>query len=681
MNRCMETGRVNYTRNYIKAAVLIILMMAGVSIIGISLSVGQVHKKMLLLFFIYLLFFIQLPGLLFVDVFHIKFRSLLTKYPIGFFTGFGMITFVYYLSTALENKMILVVYGLVLSIIFCVKKVAYYMYNLSGFKENVKNLFLQMYSLPFFFSLLVIFFISMLYTQGTYPDFKHTGYVFLYPDNVWHMGIVNSLSQGFPPEIPWYSSDNGLYYHYFTDLLYGIGLRIFNISADVQILSGTPYLLTYIYGFSAYAMAIEFNLNKKIAGFFVILSIFGVYLSASNYQLHILKNVNSVGYAAAAFMCVCILLNYCMITKSRRYIWGYLFIVAIHVYILTGLKGPYGAVLIAGIVGTGILALFIRHISWSVKCRYFVTALVCIIAFGITYIFFMMQTTATDAMAFVGISAVITSITSMSVFNVLGIFSLFFIMAFGTEIAGLITRKIQFNFIKVTMFAVAIAGILIMYMISLPDGNNGYFGYVSATPVALLGLQYISDSWDQKKCWSKGVLLIFAISLIFCIRSFYTTVLTTTEQAIASASLNKVAARHNQAYFSYNEYKAMLWIRENTSEDALLASDKCSLRGGKNFNLSDIKQFKWYNYSGYSQRNVFLEGTAYYAPADGERTRLYKLNCQLYDPNNTNRSKLAKDLGIDYVIVTKRLNPTLELSGNGYCICFENKAITIYEVK
>ena len=125
----------------------------------------------------------------------------------------------------------------------------------------------------------------------------------------------------------------------------------------------------------------------------------------------------------------------------------------------------------------------------------------------------------------------------------------------------------------------------------------------------------------------------------------------------------------------------MLWIRENTSEDALLASDKCSLRGGKNFNLSDIKQFKWYNYSGYSQRNVFLEGTAYYAPADGERTRLYKLNCQLYDPNNTNRSKLAKVLGIDYVIVTKRLNPTLELSGNGYCICFENKAITIYEVK
>lgn len=60
---------------------------------------------------------------------------------------------------------------------------------------------------------------------------------------------------------------------------------------------------------------------------------------------------------------------------------------------------------------------------------------------------------------------------------------------------------------------------------------------------------------------------------------------------------------------------------------------------------------------------------------------MIEINDMLYDPNNDDRGRLARNLGVDYIVVSKDFTVIPSLENKDYDLCFTNDSIDIYEVK
>ena len=78
-----------------------------------------------------------------------------------------------------------------------------------------------------------------------------------------------------------------------------------------------------------------------------------------------------------------------------------------------------------------------------------------------------------------------------------------------------------------------------------------------------------------------------------------------------------------------------------------------------------------------------MEGAGFSLDTGGNELRrsMIETNDKLYDPGNAQRGELARSLGIDYVVVSKRFNEAGDLSNEDYELCFTNEAMDIYKVK
>ena len=59
---------------------------------------------------------------------------------------------------------------------------------------------------------------------------------------------------------------------------------------------------------------------------------------------------------------------------------------------------------------------------------------------------------------------------------------------------------------------------------------------------------------------------------------------------------------------------------------------------------------------------------------------MIETNMQLYDPTNENRGDLARELGIDYVVVSKRFTNCGNLENKDFHLCYSNEDVDIYDV-
>ena len=59
---------------------------------------------------------------------------------------------------------------------------------------------------------------------------------------------------------------------------------------------------------------------------------------------------------------------------------------------------------------------------------------------------------------------------------------------------------------------------------------------------------------------------------------------------------------------------------------------------------------------------------------------MIKTNNQLYDENNEERGELARDLDIDYVVVSKRFTGSPDLANDDYELCYSNDDVDIYKI-
>ena len=127
----------------------------------------------------------------------------------------------------------------------------------------------------------------------------------------------------------------------------------------------------------------------------------------------------------------------------------------------------------------------------------------------------------------------------------------------------------------------------------------------------------------------------------------------------------------------------MEWLRTNTDEDALIACDRYNSVPIEEYDVSNRGHNTHFAYDVYSNRRQYMEGAGF-SLEDKDiplRLEMVKNNRKLYDPGNSDRGRLAKELGIDYLVVSKRFYPAADLSNEEYEQCFSNEEIDIYRIK
>ena len=163
MNRCMEIGRMGQPSKRIwTGIVMLIIAMSAVFYFYLFFHVFHLNIKAIFVFLVTILAAIQIPGIFCLHLLNFKFKSRLTKYPIGFFCGFAVLTFVYYISVWLDSVLVLYLYTIGVSFIACcyairivnrqrkTKHKKYRIQNIKGCFDRVEPLFLIYIALTFF---------------------------------------------------------------------------------------------------------------------------------------------------------------------------------------------------------------------------------------------------------------------------------------------------------------------------------------------------------------------------------------------------------------------------------------------------------------------------------------------------------------------------------------------------
>ena len=129
------------------------------------------------------------------------------------------------------------------------------------------------------------------------------------------------------------------------------------------------------------------------------------------------------------------------------------------------------------------------------------------------------------------------------------------------------------------------------------------------------------------------------------------------------------------AFINKSEYQAMTWIRENISDEVVLASDRREKKGWPGDYTSQV----WFGYSAYSGKQFYNEGAAYNPFEVGKVSdKRWEIIQKLLDSKDEYAAKENwKSLDADYLIMTKRLSGQRNLALLKNQIEFENNGIVL----
>lgn len=670
------------------------IVLAMVAILGFKADYSYVVQ-----FLLFLLFYVQIPGLGVLNIVKTRYEQMLTHGLIGFFTGMALLLAENWIFTLLGLDLLLKVLNPVLSILYLAYCVTRKEISLAKkiHQAQVKGVTV------FYFT--AAFAVFMLHMQFLYPNPAVAEYTTVYHDLTWSMGTVNALAQAIPPIDP-RGADWIFCYHYFQEMFYSICLKVFSIPADALLFTCSPYLMTYLFGGGLLALFREFCRKKtraELYGIICMLSsccIIGSFIAggdtaASWLNDHIFQNANSVAFSLSGAMTFIISLKYC-----RKF--NFIIVSGLIMGVTTGLKGPAAAVLIGAVLSATPIEIFFRKkANW---CSV-MTSAVCLIPFLLVYLFvisgiqferapkggtlaFSLTETIQAGALYQSILGsgdiegvlyyvVVIFIILIQMVLVAGAFSIPYLVYLVLDIKRCFARKAEFNWLASVIFMTILMGVGGFIIVGQKGLSQGYFLF-TAFPFMWLAVICMMERMGQFKRGLKGLVVIpFAIGLLWGSVCFVSDAVSTLQEAAY-----KLAAMRNEQLMTYDSmskktYEAMLWIREHTAPDAVFASDRLTTDGSDSSVYNG--ETRYFYYSAYSQRTMFLEGYSYLGLADDEIKRRLSVLDRIYANQGKKSVTCAVDNNIDYVIVTKLIHPDLDLGESGYELVYENRDIQVFK--
>lgn len=685
----------------------IICTVAVIAMVLVAICIYHASVTGLAIFVAYMLFYIQLPGALLLQPMKLDRQPLSTKLLISLLIGWFLIVAEYFVSDLIGSKILLYCLGPIASL--C------YVY-LSIKKKKSKQAFALKSSfnkipVALFVSFVLMLLYMLLRTQYTYmaPDFA----TLITPgtDKSYQMGLINELARDYPINNPWVSG-RIVHYHIFSQILFAVPASLFGLTSDFLIFSCGPYLNAYLLCLSFYSLFMHYCKKKENAGMYtlsiVLSNMFIGYSITNSYLFRIIfVNDNYGGYGLAAALAWLVLIKICTEERTERSTSLYRFIIIAAILILaTGIKAPIGLLLIGGLIGSWILGLILQKNN----LKSITPVAVLTIIFFVLYKLLLGSSGSSDSngksifgfaklnnicfwkndlidtLTAHSVSPLIRLAIVMSLFLIV-FFSAFlipFIIGYIREFVLIVSKKKDYDIAAVTVYAVTLLGFVMSMILTYSGHSQIYFGVILVGTVPLVVFRFWEDiSMGESTAWmeclckiSKAVfIVVIAVSSIL----FALDNIKAYKQAVSYLTSSRTMS---YSAMNENEYDAMEWISENTPEDSLFATNVYGTRNPEKYNIRNRWDNTHFMYAAYSDRRFYIEGSGFSLSESeiGIRVDMIETNSKLYDSSNTARGQLAKELGIDYVVVTKNRGDVEDLSNNDYEKCYTNKTIDIYKI-
>ena len=676
-------------------------------VIGVAVYGAPAGSLMILMTF--LIVYVQLPGLLFVRITKMNNSHISTDLAIGVFLGWAFNILIYFISDLIRGEFLLLIAGPVAALAYI-----YIRYKDKQQDLGIKRINIENISLSVFLFMTVVVFYCLLNTQYLYLTPSLNDLTYMNPDKAYHMGLINSLSHDYPLQSPWISGVT-ITYHIFSEMLLSIPVRLFGVESDVVTQSFGPYLTAYVFGVSYYSFFRELSSKPNRAGIYCLLVILAnIYvtrkLSTSIAFKFALANDNSSGYGIAAVLVGIITFKkwYEAFTERSDNRHALLLMLTLIVMLATGIKGPMGAVAVAGLWGTVILGIILRKIPLKTLAPLvLVTAgflLVYVIILGskgqanasgnpiialakISDIAFWKKPMV-DALKAIGIPRTIILAMVFAVFMVFftTVYFVPFCLGYLRELFLVLTRRKEYEPVRVLVYADCFVGLLAMFLLNYSGRSQIYFGLVSVFLVPIIAYWFIEDMEElrDKSNAAKNALRISVTALAVTMVATSLTLVEYFGRHVDDAISNAKPTTDADMYYSISneEYDAMEWIKDNTEKDALLAADRYYSVDPQKYSYENRWDNRFFLYGVYSNRFLYISGSGYnMRQADWPmRKEMIETNEKLYDKDNSERGNLARKLGVDYVVVSKRFSGDIDLENEDYKRCYSNDDVDVYKI-
>lgn len=689
-NRTLQTG----IRLLCFALILVLII--------IALAVYHADWQGLLIFAFFIVCYVQLPGQLFLRLAGFR-MSLSATLACGLFTGWAFVTLQYFITELLPTNLLLYAGGPVCTAVYLIL-----MAREQGLKQSAARLGAVRDLSPAFCIFVVLGLLySLMLTQYLYlsPEVDQT--ITMNPDKGFHLGLINSLSHGYPLECPWFS---GIYfnYHVFTELLYSVPVRLFGLTADTLLFTCGPYLTVYAFGTSLYALFREMSTRPQRAGIYCLaLMLSNIFVARgidrSIAFLFIFRNENVAGYGVSCLMALVILLRIWYGEHEKAgFAWKKLILCTAVLMLAAGIKGPFALVAIAGLWGTFVLGLILR----KVRFRTVLPLLLMSIAFYLVYTTVLgskgqnasageslialanilnitfYKSPLVALMKSVGLPLILRYLALIASFTVflLTAFFLPFVIGYLRELFLVLTGRKDFDFTRVLVYAMVLVGFVAMILLNYHGHSQIYFGFVTVFFAPLIAFWFFEDMEENRGTLMQIIRGIFAVCLVLSAIGLASFLISQTADTREAADPAADGGKYKS--MSQQEYEAMRWIDRNTPKDSLLATDRYYSVAPKKFDVKNRWDNRYFLYADYSNRICYLGGAGYILPARQwqKRAERIKINDRFFDAEDAGRGDLARKLGIDYVVVSKRFTDAGDLSNQDYERCFSNDDIDIYEI-
>ena len=685
--------------------VLLIAVMPVIAVIVYGAPLGQMAT--LLLFF---LFYIQLPGMLIAGMAGLNKGHVSTYLAAGTFTGWAVNILAYFISDSLDNNIVLMAAGPVLSFAFIAGSIAKSKRECS----IIKKIRFNRVSLALCIFTTLVLFYCLVNTQYRYlaPELCDTIYV--NPDKAYHMGIINALSHGYPLHSLWVQGKT-MKYHIFTEILLSIPVRLFGVRADVMSVSFSPYFTAYCFAVSFYSFFREMAEKPGRAGLYCLIffpsMMFNIRRWTSSFAFKlILTNDNYAGYGLAAMLVTIVVFSkwYDKYKEGER---GHIKMLALCVALtmmVTGIKGPIAAVFVAGLWGTMLLGIIMKKVKpGALLPLILITAAFLLIYMTVLGAQGQVNEPGGAALKLAGITniafwkeAIIDFLSahgipkSLRLVAVLLIFMAFFFTIYLVpfcagyirEFILVISGRKDFEPAKVLVYAECLVGFVAMMIFSYSGHSQVYFGLVTLILAPAVAYWFLEDM-EKSRASSKGAKYALRVTAgIMALTILFTCTLQVSyfNRRIKDAVSYTKPEKSEDMYLSISnsEYEAMRWIDNNTEKDALLANDRYYSIAPDEYDYDNRWDNRFFLYEVYANRPSYISGSGFDMSKEDIplRIEMVEKNNQLYDVNNSGRGDLARDLGVDYVIVSKRFTDIPDLSNEDYELCFTNDDVDVYSV-
>lgn len=641
-------------------------------------------------FFIYSLIWLQLPGMLFVQLLLPRRLKVATRLLASYFLGFMYLALVYYIQSLVGCSWLITVAGPVATANFL------FIYWKKG-RPSIFNAGEKL-SLSFIVIFVATYIISLINFKLKFIGALSGQTTQIYHDFLFHTGNIVSLSKGFP------SGDirvDGLtfYYHYFYELIFAMCKNIFHFDAFKTYLNGNALVCAWPLSLSLMIIGERLKGGRycrpRTFFFYCIgtlvscicllpLNVVGGTFPVSWLDNHLFGNGNAMGLAMAlTILCVDILVE----------VWydKYSFKVMCAIFVLaaatTGFKGTSG-VLLAAI--TFIVFVVEHAITRRFHWGRFLYVVATVVGFCFTYMTVTVGLSSTGSnnramtltpegtleagrvgqiLSKLGIDYmdspwIIPAVIAAAI-CIVGPCILPFVGFTVSKFKTLIHDGVIGNIFDWFVIGSVLMGVIGFCFVSVPGLSQGYFVITNAAFIFYGAMMYVIDnrgnliSHIMNGFWCLGTLFLVVDIAYFC------------RDDIRQHAIYKMEAGDRADLVSRDTMEAYLWLRDNTPEDAKIAVDRFS---------EELDYRNIYFYAGaFSERQCYLEGYDYSDISEERIGAMRAVNERFYSSDWKEADVAIEICGIDYIVVTDMGHPDYQGDNWQLDLVFENDDVRIYK--